>query len=131
MVSPNTVFPTPRLLTKGPGIRVFRQAHASKFTCFFRPLHYSLSTRVLLLSTPRLVMVKLNIYGRGRPLRMAIMFTCQLAFILFGMYIAAFRPGKKYYGWRRSGWYIPWIADTDIEHSRIRPGSILWNRRQR
>ncbi|KAJ5390444.1 uncharacterized protein N7496_001512 [Penicillium cataractarum] len=29
-------------------------------------------------------MVKLNLYGRGRPLRMAIMFTCQLAFILFG-----------------------------------------------
>ncbi|KAJ5439549.1 uncharacterized protein N7458_010547 [Penicillium daleae] len=29
-------------------------------------------------------MVKLNLYGRGRPLRIAIMFTCQLAFILFG-----------------------------------------------
>ncbi|KAJ6018820.1 hypothetical protein N7522_000887 [Penicillium canescens] len=29
-------------------------------------------------------MVKLNIYGRGRSLRMAIMFTCQLAFIFFG-----------------------------------------------
>lgn len=31
-------------------------------------------------------MVKLNIYGRGRSLRMAIMFTCQLAFIFFGAY---------------------------------------------
>ncbi|KAJ5105884.1 hypothetical protein NUU61_003231 [Penicillium alfredii] len=29
-------------------------------------------------------MVKLDIYGRGLPLRMAIMFTCQLAFIFFG-----------------------------------------------
>ncbi|CAI7655684.1 hypothetical protein N7533_007271 [Penicillium manginii] len=29
-------------------------------------------------------MVKFDIYGRGRPLRVAIMFTCQLSFILFG-----------------------------------------------
>ncbi|KAJ5861332.1 uncharacterized protein N7529_008642 [Penicillium soppii] len=29
-------------------------------------------------------MVKLDVYGRGRSLRMAIMFTCQLAFIFFG-----------------------------------------------
>ncbi|PYH93646.1 sugar transporter [Aspergillus ellipticus CBS 707.79] len=29
-------------------------------------------------------MAKLNIYGRGLSLRMAIMFTCQVAFILFG-----------------------------------------------
>ncbi|KAJ5092826.1 hypothetical protein N7456_008687 [Penicillium angulare] len=29
-------------------------------------------------------MVKYNMYGRGLPLRMAIMFTCQLAFIFFG-----------------------------------------------
>lgn len=31
-------------------------------------------------------MVKFNIYGRGLALRMAIMFTCQMAFILFGMF---------------------------------------------
>ena len=35
-------------------------------------------------------MVKFNIYGRGLGLRMAIMFTCQLAFIFFG------RPSKLY-----------------------------------
>ncbi|RJE19403.1 Sugar and other transporter [Aspergillus sclerotialis] len=33
---------------------------------------------------PVLKMVKFNIYGRGLGLRMAIMFTCQLAFIFFG-----------------------------------------------
>ena len=31
-------------------------------------------------------MVKFNMYGRGLALRMAIMFTCQMAFILFGMH---------------------------------------------
>jgi hypothetical protein len=39
------------------------------------------------------VMVKINIYGRGRPLRMAIMFTCQLAFILFGKLSAGLQLG--------------------------------------
>lgn len=37
-------------------------------------------------------MVKLNMYGRGLPLRMAIMFTCQLAFIFFGEYLLVITP---------------------------------------
>lgn len=59
--------------------------------CFFRCWCYLLSCLLSsyeVVEFPRFIdkskMVKLNVYGRGRLLRMAIMFTCQLAFIFFG-----------------------------------------------
>ena len=37
-------------------------------------------------------MLKFNLYGRGFGLRMAIMFACQMAFILFGTMLHPVQP---------------------------------------
>ena len=69
-------------------------------------------------------MVKLDLYGRGRPLRMAIMFTCQLAFIFFGIFSYSSV-------WRIVLYLLLLLILSANMHLRLRPRRLLRNRRQR
>jgi hypothetical protein len=82
-------------------------------------VYYHLS--ILLSRILRHTMVKLDVYGRGRPLRMAIMFTCQLAFVFFGIVLPHYLL--------QSFSMIVWEAQ-ELTVSRLRSRRVLGDRGQ-